>query len=109
MCINNTLCEVSGKKFEQINMLGGGIKDTLLCRMTAAATGARVVAGPVEATVRGNIAEQMIALGEIADVKAARAIITASTPLAIYEPDGTADFEKYYPEFCKHLGKSGEQ
>ena len=105
----NTLCEVSGKKFEQINMLGGGIKDTLLCRMTAAATGARVVAGPVEATVMGNIAEQMIALGEIADVKAARAIITASTPLAIYEPAGTEDFDKYYPEFCKHLGKSGEQ
>ena len=105
----NTICELSGKRFEQINMLGGGIKDTLLCRMTAAATGARVVAGPVEATVMGNIAEQMISLGEIADVKAARAIITASTPLAIYEAEGTEDFERYYPEFCKYLGKSGEQ
>ena len=104
----NTLSEISGKHFEQINMLGGGIKDTLLCRMTADATGARVVAGPVEATVMGNIAEQLIALGEIRDVKEARAIITASTPLAIYEPQNPDEFEAHYAEFCRHLGKTGE-
>ena len=104
----NVLCEISGRHFEQINMLGGGIKDTLLCRMTAAATGARVVAGPVEATVMGNIAEQLISLGEIRDVKEARAIITASTPLAIYEPEDTEGFDRYYAEFCRHLGKTGE-
>lgn len=104
----NTLCEISGRHFEQINMLGGGIKDTLLCRMTAAATGARVVAGPVEATVMGNIAEQLISLGEIRGVKEARAIITASTPLAVYEPQGTEEFDRYYEEFRRHLGKTGE-
>ncbi len=105
----NVLSQVTGKSFPQINMLGGGIKDTLLCRMTADATGVRVVAGPAEATVMGNIAEQMISLGEIRDVREARAIITASTPLAVYEPgEDKAAFEAAYPEFCRHLGKTGE-
>ena len=104
----NALCEVSGRRFAQINMLGGGIKDTLLCRMTASATGTEVVAGPVEATVIGNIAMQLISLGEIPDVAAARALIAASTPLAVYAPCDTQEFETHYPEFCKHLGKTGE-
>ncbi|MBO5754976.1 MAG: rhamnulokinase, partial [Clostridia bacterium] len=68
----NKLRDISGKKFAQINMLGGGIKDTLLCRLTAAATGVKVVAGPTEATVMGNIAVQLIALGEIKDLAEAR-------------------------------------
>ena len=101
------LREVSGKNFTQINMLGGGIKDTLLCRLTASSTGVRVVAGPVEATVMGNIAVQLIALGEIADWKAARAIIKDSTPLKIYEPDDAAAWDKAYIEYKKYLGKSG--
>ncbi len=96
---------VSGKVFPSIHMLGGGIKDTLLCRMTADATGRTVLAGPIEATVMGNIATQLIALGEIADVKAARAIIKASTPLAIYEPAEREAFEAHYGAFKAILGK----
>ncbi len=102
------LTEVSGKHFPQINMLGGGIKDTLLCRLTASATGARVVAGPVEATVMGNIAVQLIALGEIADWKAARAIVKASTPLAVYEPTDAAAWDEAYAEYKKYLGRSAK-
>ncbi|MBQ8907633.1 MAG: rhamnulokinase [Clostridia bacterium] len=102
----NALCDISGKSFGQINMLGGGIKDTLLCRLTASSTGVRVVAGPAEATVMGNIAVQLIALGDIKDWKEARAVIKASTPLAIYEPTDTAAWDKAYIEYSKYLGKS---
>ena len=105
----NTLCEISGKKFEQINMLGGGIKDTLLCRLTASATGAKVVAGPVEATVMGNIAVQLIALGEIDSVSTARDIIKNSVELKVYEPTEASEWDKHYAEYCKYLGKSGER
>ncbi len=104
----NTLREISGKDFRQINMLGGGIKDTLLCRMTADATGAKVVAGPTEATVMGNLAAQMIALGEIADMQAARDVIRASTDLRIYEPSDTAAWDAAFEEYKKYLGKSGK-
>ena len=78
-----------------------------LSRMTASSTGARVVAGPVEATVMGNIAVQLIALGEIRDWKEAREVIKASTPLKVYEPTEAEAWNKAYEEYSKYLGKSG--
>ncbi len=102
------LRDISGKDFAQINMLGGGIKDTLLCRMTASSTGARVCAGPIEATVMGNIALQLIALGEIKDVSEAREIIKNSVDFKTYEPENAEEWDKYYEEYSKYLGKSGE-
>ncbi len=102
----NTLSEVTGKSYTQINMLGGGIKDTLLCRLTADATGVRVFAGPIEATVMGNIAVQMIALGELRSHAEARDVIAASIEPAIYEPADTASWEKAFAEYKKYLGKS---
>ena len=104
----NTLSEISGKHFEQINMLGGGIKDTLLCRLTANATGVRVVAGPTEATVMGNIAVQLIALGELSSWREARRVITDSTPLAVYEPENSAAWDEAFVEYSKYLGKSAK-
>ena len=98
------LGEISEHKFGQINMLGGGIKDTLLCRLTASATGVRVVAGPTEATVIGNIIVQLIALGDIKDLESAREIVDASTPLKIYEPDDAAAWDAAYGEYKKYLG-----
>ncbi len=103
------LCSIAGRRYGQINMLGGGIKDTLLCRMTASSTGARVVAGPVEATVMGNIAEQLISLGELKDVSEARRVIAASTDLKIYEPTEHDEFVKHYDSFLAVLGRSGEE
>ena len=102
----NTLCEISGKDFGQINMLGGGIKDTLLCRLTAAATGATVLAGPTEATVMGNVAVQLIALGEIASVGDARATIGNSIELMTYAPENTEAWDKAYEEYRRYLGKT---
>ena len=72
------LVRMTGVRYPKIHMLGGGIKDTLLCRLTASATGA---------TVMGNIAVQMIALGEIPTWEEARRIIGASTPIAVYAPE----------------------
>ena len=105
----NALCRVSDKHFAQINMLGGGIKDTLLCRLTANATGVRVVAGPTEATVMGNIAVQLIALGELSSWSDARRVITDSTPLKIYEPEECAAWDRAYAEYQKYLGMSAKR
>lgn len=84
------LVRMTGVRYPKIHMLGGGIKDTLLCRLTASATGATVMAGPTEATVMGNIAVQMIALGEIPTWEEARRVIGASTPIAVYAPEDAA-------------------
>ncbi len=82
------LAEVTGKKFTALRMVGGGIQDTLLCQLSADATGLPVYAGPVEATVLGNIAAQLIALGAVKDVAEARALIRASFPVKTYLPEG---------------------
>ncbi len=79
--------KVTGKKFDVLRMVGGGIQDDLLCRLSAKATGLPVYAGPVEATVLGNIAAQLIALGEVKDVKEARKLIAASFPEKVYLPE----------------------
>ena len=99
------LVRMTGVRYPHIHMLGGGIKDTLLCRMTAAATGATVLAGPTEATVMGNIAVQMIALGEIPSWQAARGVIGASTPLATYAPEDTAAWDKAYETYLRVIKK----
>ena len=100
------LCSLTGVRYPNIHMLGGGIKDTLLCRMTANATGATVLAGPTEATVMGNIAVQMIALGEIQDLAEARRGIGASIDLKTYTPDEKDVWDRQLDTYRQFLGKS---
>lgn len=100
------LCQLTGIRYANIHMLGGGIKDTLLCQMTADATGTTVLAGPTEATVMGNIAVQMIALGEVEDLAAARRGIGASVPLKTYTPDEKDVWEAQLATYSQYLGKS---
>ena len=100
------LCSLTGIRYPNIHMLGGGIKDTLLCRMTASATGATVLAGPTEATVMGNIAVQMISLGEVEDLAAARREIAASIDLKTYTPDERDVWEAQLETYRQYLGKS---
>ncbi len=90
---------ICGKKFGAIHMVGGGIKDTLLCRLTANACGVPVLAGPVEATVIGNIATQLIALGDIKDIEEARDVIARSFPITEYKPENTKAFEAGYKKY----------
>ena len=79
------LVKLTGKK-SAMHMIGGGINATLLCRLTADATRLPVYAGPSEATVYGNAAVQLIALGAVKNLKAARKIIKNSVSLKEYLP-----------------------
>lgn len=91
--------ECTGKKYGHINVVGGGTKDTLLCRMTAESCGVPVFAGPIEATVMGNVAIQFIACGEIADVAEARKIIADSESLKKYVPENTDAWNAAYETY----------
>ena len=44
-------------------MVGGGVRNELLCQLTADACGLPVVAGPAEAAALGNVLVQARALG----------------------------------------------
>lgn len=93
------LKKISGKNFDAINIVGGGTKDPLLCQMAANACDVDVYAGPVEATALGNIAVQMMAIGEIADLKEARKIIKNSFDTRKYTPENVAEWHKAYETF----------
>ncbi len=94
---------VTGRKYGSIHMIGGGTKDRLLCQMSADACNCDVTAGPIEATAMGNIAVQLIALGEIADLKAARQVIARSEDPKHYTPAQPAAYDEAYERFEKLL------
>ena len=93
--------DVTGKNYEVIHIVGGGTKDNLLCQMTANSCGVDVVAGPIEATALGNVAAQLIAGGDIKDLKTARQIIKNSETTTTYHPQDVEVWNKAYQEFLK--------
>ena len=70
--------EITGVKFDAINIVGGGCQNVLLNELTAKATGRTVVAGPVEATATGNLLAQMLASGEIKTLDEGKMIVKDS-------------------------------
>lgn len=100
-----TLEKISDKKITSIHMIGGGIKDELLCSMTADFCRKTVVAGPVEATVTGNVAVQMMHFGIFKDLNEARTVIANSFPVKTYEPNANFNGEEAYCRFKEILGK----
>lgn len=95
------LQKVTGKKFDRIHMVGGGINNKLLCGFAADFCNVTAVAGPIEATATGNAAAQLIALGEIKDITEARKIIADNTELCIYEPKPSEEIEKAYARYLE--------
>ncbi len=91
------IAECTGKQYRCIHMVGGGVKDQLLCRMTANACGIPVLAGPVEATVCGNLVIQMLADGSVHSLEEARNIIGNSVTVTQYLPqeDYSDVWERY--------------
>lgn len=109
-CINESLAlkyrysleqiaECTKKDYHTIYIIGGGARSKLLCQMTANACGCNVSAGPVEATVLGNIAVQLIAKREIENLEQAREIIRNSLDVLRYSPQDTNLWETAYKRF----------
>ena len=114
-CINESLAmkyrvtleqiaDCTGRDYPAIHMVGGGTQSGLLCSFTASACGVPVVAGPVEATVLGNIALQLMADGAIRDLREARNIIAGEPDIRTYEPQDTDRWEEAYQEFRRITG-----
>lgn len=66
---------VLNESFAQLNVIGGGSKNALLNRLTERSTGKKIIAGPSEATVVGNLVMQMITAGVLHDHAEAKKII----------------------------------
>lgn len=91
--------QLSGKSFQGLHMVGGGIKNQLLCQWTADALQLPVWAGPIEGSAIGNLVVQFIALGKIKDISEARQIIRSSFDIQTYEPKQSEAWNRVYEQF----------
>ncbi|MBO3083210.1 rhamnulokinase [Cellulomonas fengjieae] len=73
-----------------VHVVGGGVRNELLCQLTADATGLPVVAGPVEGAALGNVLVQARAAGALSGGLAdLRAVGARGLELRRYEPGAT--------------------
>ena len=70
--------EIENHHFDSIFIVGGGSANTFLNQLIANVTGKTVTAGPVEATLLGNIGVQAISAGEISGLPELRRAISKS-------------------------------
>ncbi|WP_271753984.1 rhamnulokinase [Cohnella sp. JJ-181] len=91
--------QLTGRTFGGLHMVGGGIQNKLLCRLSAGAIGRPVWAGPAEASAIGNLLMQFVAQGAVADLADARRLVAASFPVETYEPADSEQWEKAYVRF----------
>lgn len=116
-CINQSLAmkyrntiekieECTGKNYDKIYMVGGGIQSKMLCQLTSNACMREVSAGPIEATVYGNIALQLMVSGEIKDINEARKVIANSEPIATYQPQDGDAWEAAYRTYLDVIQKA---
>jgi len=96
--------EISGRKITQINIIGGGSQNQVLCQFAADATGLPVYAGPAEATAIGNILVQAMAMGTVKSHRELREIVKQSFPLTAYEPHRTGNWDERYARFLRIKG-----
>lgn len=89
-CYAQTAREIeamTGVVYDCIHVIGGGANAEYLNRLTAHACHKKIYAGPVEATAIGNISAQMIAAGELENLKTARECIYHSFDITEYEAE----------------------
>jgi rhamnulokinase len=84
--------ELSGRSVENVHLVGGGARNTLLCQLTADACGLPVLAGPVEAAALGNALVQARAGGVLSGgLSKLRALIRSTHDVRLYLPSPGAE------------------
>lgn len=91
--------ELVGNRIERVHIVGGGTQNELLCQMTADACQRQIVTGPIEATAIGNLMQQLIAKGDVANISEARNIIAQSFDVSDFEPQQSSQWNDAYPRF----------
>lgn len=77
--------QVAEKSIETIHISGGGSQNDVLNQLIANRAGKRVIAGPVEATLMGNLLVQAKVSGELQS-NTIRDVVRASSELKTFEP-----------------------
>ncbi len=107
--ILQSLASVTGKRYERIHAIGGGIHNRLFMQMISDISNTPVVAGPAEASATGNILMQAYGMGELDGIGRIRECVSDSFRLEIYEPLNT--MRETYSAFIRHVegGRTDEK
>ncbi len=95
--------KLTGKKIEQLHIVGGGSQATTLNQCAANALKIPVLAGPTECTALGNILVQAITLGHLPSHAAARSVVKNSFELKTFTPENSAQWDAASVRFEKLL------
>ena len=89
-----TIESLTSQRIEGVQIIGGGSQNHYLNQATANATGLPVSAGPVEATIIGNVLVQAIADGQFASLAETRAYVASNVQLRRFTPQVFAGYEE---------------
>jgi rhamnulokinase len=81
--------ELTSREISGVQIIGGGSHNRYLNQATANATGLPVLAGPVEATVIGNVIVQAIADGRFASLTEARQYVAQNVQAQTFMPQSS--------------------
>ncbi|HEY6684731.1 MAG TPA: FGGY-family carbohydrate kinase [Propionibacteriaceae bacterium] len=102
------LCEqLTGKRVEEVHMIGGGSLNPLLRQLTADACGRALRFGPVEATSLGSLAAQAVALGDLADEAEAQAVLQRSSDGGLLTPSNDQAVRRFWQQLDSTVPTSG--
>jgi rhamnulokinase len=90
----HTIERVAGFDAAVIHLVGGGSANTLLGELCASACERRVLVGPTEATVVGNVLAQAVADGVVADLASGRRLVARALPPRIVEPTAMLNWDQ---------------
>jgi rhamnulokinase len=88
-----TIEELTGSNVKGVQIIGGGSRNDYLNQATADATGKPVLAGPVEATVTGNVLVQAVSAGRFASLAEGRRHVAENVSPRRFEPRSGARVE----------------
>lgn len=99
--------QLTGNKIDVLHIVGGGSRNKWLNTFTANASNRTVIAGPVEATVLGNLLVQARSQGEIHSLNDIRAVVRASGEVTQIEPTQASAWQDARGRFAE-LRRRGE-
>jgi rhamnulokinase len=95
-----------GRSIQVVHIIGGGMRNELLCQLAADAMQRPVVGGPVEATAMGNLLMQALALGHIDSLSEAREVVRRSFQVSTYVPGSAGPWDEAYGRYLELLGEA---
>ena len=81
----DAVANVTGRHITTIHIVGGGSQNNVLNQLIANRSGLKVVAGPVEATLMGNLLMQFHSSGDLGQ-DSIREVVRRSSELTVFDP-----------------------